>query len=85
MGSIGTNGVDKAEEQKMVGDDYLPTKDDIESAYRLIAMAGTWAKIDDVFDRLEANAKRAGIVLVMNWREIVEAKMVDWFGHDNET
>lgn len=73
MGSIGTNGVDKAEEQKMVGDDgYQPNKNDFEAAYRAIALSGTTVPISEVLARLEKDAAESGIELAAGWAEKLE-------------
>lgn len=63
--------------QSLLGD-YLPTKEDFESAYRSLTRPGLAVSIDSVLDQLEIDAKKKGLLLENNWRKITEKNIETW-------
>ncbi len=58
-----------------VNNDVLPTKVDIESAYRMLSRLGESISIDAVLDQIEINITKDGHALKSNWRKITEENM----------
>ena len=57
---------------------YLPTKEDFESAYRALTRPGETIAIDAVLAQLESNVKKKGLSLKSNWRMITEKNIEIW-------
>jgi hypothetical protein len=57
---------------------YLPSKEDVESAYRALTHPGVDISIDTVLDQLEKNAKKMGLPLNNDWRMITEKTIEIW-------
>ena len=57
---------------------YLPTKEDFETAYRMLARPGEAISIDAVLDQIEINARGWGLLLKNNWRMITEKNIEIW-------
>ena len=53
-------------------DDVLPSKEDFESAYRVLTRHEETISIDSVLDQLEIEVKKKGHTLKNNWRTIME-------------
>ena len=58
--------------------DYLPTKEEFESAYRALTRSGESISIDAVLDQIESNAKKNGLSIKGNWRIITEKNIEIW-------
>jgi hypothetical protein len=52
----------------------IPTRKDIEVAYRMIARLGQEVSMDDVLDQIEKNVIKEGRLLKDNWRVVMEEK-----------
>jgi|GEM_PF-4311555 len=59
-------------------DAYLPTKEDFESAYRMLTRPGESISIDSVLNQIEVNAKNNGFLLNGDWRLITEKNIEVW-------
>lgn len=57
---------------------YLPTKEDSETAIRMLTRPGEAITIDTVMDQLEINANKKGLSLNNNWRMITEKNIEIW-------
>lgn len=57
---------------------YIPTKEDSESAYRILTPLGNSISIDTVLDQIEINAKKDGHLLKSDWRMITENNIEIW-------
>ena len=58
---------------------YLPTKEDIEKAYRKLEKKHKQeVPIDELLDMVEANLNKKGHKLHKNWRSITEQKIKEW-------
>lgn len=58
--------------------DYFPSKEDFESAYRMLTHLGESIPIDAVLNQIEINAKNKGLSLKNNWRMITEKNIEIW-------
>jgi hypothetical protein len=58
--------------------DYLPSKDDFVSAYRMICPSRKAIHIDAVLDQIEKIAIESGYSLKHNWRTITEKNIQYW-------
>lgn len=58
---------------------YLPNKEDIESAYRMLTRPGEAISIDTVLDKIEVHAVKMGLSLKSNWRMITEKNIEIWW------
>ena len=58
--------------------DYIPTKDDFASAYRMICPSGDRIHINSVLDQIEINITNSGYNLKNNWRLITERNIEIW-------
>jgi hypothetical protein len=58
--------------------DYLPTKDDVESAYDMLGSRGEEIDIDSILDQIDKNATNSGRNLKANWRLITEKNIEMW-------
>ena len=56
---------------------YLPTKNEFEAAYSLVANLDQVISLDIVLDKIEENAKKKGYVMEENWREITERNIIE--------
>jgi hypothetical protein len=56
----------------------LPTKEDFESAYKMLTHHGESISIDAVLDQIETNAIENGLTLKNNWRVITEKNIEIW-------
>lgn len=56
----------------------IPTKDDFESAYRMLARPGQSISIDAVLDQIETNTRNKILTLQNNWRMITEENIKIW-------
>ena len=63
---------------KESANDYLPTKEDFEAAYRVLTRPGQSISIDSVLNQLEINAKNEGHLLKSNWRMVTEKNIEIW-------
>ena len=59
--------------------DYVPTKEDVESAYDMLGSRGEEIDIDSVLDQIERNVTNYGHNLKANWRLITERNIEIWF------
>jgi hypothetical protein len=57
---------------------YLPTKEDCETAIRQLSDENVQARTGQVLDRIEKNVTSRGMALKPNWRMITEENMKDW-------
>jgi len=57
---------------------YLPTKEDFESAYRMLARMGVEISVDTILDKIETNANDSNTLLKDNWRIITEKNIEIW-------
>jgi|GEM_PF-1861726 len=57
---------------------HLPTREDFESAYRMLARPGDSIQIDSVLNQIEVNARKNLVLLKNNWRIITEKNIEDW-------
>jgi hypothetical protein len=57
---------------------YLPTKDDFESAYRMLGSPGQNIHKDSILDQIEKNAINSRQNLKENWRLITERNIKNW-------
>ena len=58
--------------------DYLPNKDDFESAYRMLCSPGENIDKDSILDQIEKTAINSGRNLKTNWRLITERNIEIW-------
>jgi hypothetical protein len=58
--------------------DYLPNKDDFESAYRMLCSPGEKIDKDSILDQIEKNAINSSRNLKTNWRLITERNIKIW-------
>ena len=58
--------------------DYLPTKEDFESAYRMLCSPGQKIDKGAILDQIEKNAINSGRNLKINWRLITERNIEIW-------
>lgn len=58
---------------------YLPNREDFESAYRSLARPGQEVSIDAVLDKIASNAIKAGLTLKDQWRTITERNIKDYW------
>ena len=58
--------------------DYLPNKEDFESAYRMLCSPGQKINKDSILDQIEKNALNSGRNLKTNWRLITERNIEIW-------
>jgi hypothetical protein len=68
----------KIENTKIHKSNYLPTKEDFETAYRTLTRPGETISIDAVLDQLETNVKKIGLSLMSNWRIITKKNIELW-------
>lgn len=59
-------------------EEYLPTKENFESAYRALTCPGKSISFDAVLDQIETNAKEKGLSLMNDWRMITEKNIIMW-------
>lgn len=57
---------------------YLPTKEDCETAIRQLYDENVQARTEQVLDRIEKNVTSKGMTLKSNWRMITEENMKIW-------
>lgn len=57
---------------------YLPTKEDFESAFKMSTLLGERGNIDAILDQIEINAMKVGYSLKNNWRMITEKNVEIW-------
>jgi hypothetical protein len=57
---------------------YLPSKEDIETAYRMLANPGNSINIDTVLDQIEGITKNKRFLLKKDWRIITENNIEIW-------
>ena len=58
-------------------EEYLPTREDFESAYKMLAHTGVEISVEKILDQIEVNTKDAGRQLKSNWRKITEKNIFD--------
>lgn len=58
--------------------DYLPNKEDFETAYRTLTRPGETISIDLVLDQMQINAMKKDLSLKNNWRIITEKNIEIW-------
>ena len=58
----------------------LPSKEDFESAYRVLTRLGGSVSVDAVLDQIAINALNMGIELQANWRVMTEEAIKKWSG-----
>ena len=58
--------------------DYLPNKEDFESAYRMLCSPGQKIDKKSILDQIEKNALNSGRNLKTNWRLITERNIEIW-------
>jgi hypothetical protein len=61
--------------------EYLPTKTDFESAYKMLCSPGKEIGVGKVLDQIEKNALNSGFNLKLNWRMITERNIKIWSGN----
>jgi len=64
--------------KQVVTNDQIPTKEDFESAYRMLTRPGDSISMDVVFNQIEVNAKKEGKLLRSDWRMIMENNIGTW-------
>jgi len=57
---------------------HLPSAEDFELAYRMLAQLGEDISIDSVLDQIEINLKDEGHLLKSNWRMVTEKNIEIW-------
>lgn len=57
---------------------YLPSKEDFESAYRMLVRIGDSVSIDAVLEQIEFNTKSKGFLLNNDWRMFTERNIANW-------
>jgi len=58
--------------------DYIPSKDDFESVYRMLCSPGQKIDKESILDQIEKNAINSGFNLKDNWRLITELNINIW-------
>ena len=56
---------------------YLPTREDFESAYKMLTHIRGEILIDRILDQIETSVKNAGFSLKRDWRIITEKNILD--------
>jgi hypothetical protein len=56
----------------------IPSKEDFESAYRMLTHIGEYVSVDKVLDQIETNAVKIGQTLKSDWRMITEKSIQIW-------
>jgi len=78
---IGGSNVAVSDEKQDESDeipDVFPSKEDFESAYRMLTRPGESISIDSVLNQLEINAKNEGHLLKSDWRMVTEKNIEIW-------
>ena len=60
------------------GLNYIPSKEDFETAYRALNSLGDTISIDSVLDQLESIAKKKVLPLKSDWRLVTEKNIEIW-------
>ena len=71
-----TKRLECVRQPNMLSSGYLPTKTDVEAAYRMLARLGESVSLDAVLDQIDMNARQAGYSLKHNWRIITEENII---------
>ena len=73
-----TNNASQQNNSQPQDNNYLPTKDDFELAYRSLTRLGDELSLDAILDQIEINITKAGLSLKSNWRIITEKNIEIW-------
>jgi hypothetical protein len=66
------------EEKSLLEPEYLPTKEDFESAYKSLSKTAEHINIEDILDQIELKFSNSGYRLKNNWRLIIKSKLELW-------